>query len=126
MRGEYIETGYLSEPEWMFVFERVGALGRKVKNDKEELRRVEQAKSSVPIMAKLQRKGTDRWIEILSAAEQGDRARVEQLKARIADENIRSELALQIQANSVTPEAEFILDLRYVTITSSVRVTLNQ
>jgi hypothetical protein len=119
VHGEYIETGTLSEPEWMFVFERVGAVGRKVKNDKEELRRVEQAKSSFPSMPKLQRKGTDRWIEILTAAEQGDRARVEQLRARIADENISSELEAQIQAKSVTPEPEYILDLRYGTIICS-------
>ncbi len=60
VESEDLEIGILSEPEWIFVFERVGAIGRKVKS--------------------------------------------EQLRAKIADESICN----------VSPEAEFVLDLRYI------------
>ncbi len=98
-RGEELQTGSLSESEWRFVFERVGALGRKVENDKKQFSRDQQATASVV-------------------------AAFEQFKAKNSYENMRSESLLQLVAQSVTPEAEFVLDLRY--FVRSVRVTLNQ
>ena len=59
----------------------------------------------------LQSKGADRWTEILTAAEQGDKNRVEHLKTKISDENIRSESALQIAAQyGHTNVVKFLID----------------
>ncbi len=69
--------------------------------------------TNMSVRAFLQSKGADRWTEILTAAEQGDKVRVEQFKAKIADENIRSESALQIAAQcGHTNVVELLIDIK--------------
>ena len=121
--SEDLEIGTLSEPEWIFVFERVGAIGRKVLYDMKNKGASSSSVSTNSRFRRAQSKSADKWNETLAAAEQGDYARVaEQLKAKIADESNRSVSALQTAAQSITPEAEFVLDLRY--IVRLIRLTL--
>ena len=114
VESEDLEIGILSEPEWIFVFERVGAIGRKVKSDM--VKGASPSSVSNDIRGRwVQSKRADKWTEILAAAEHGDNI-TEQLKAKIADESIYNVSTAQ----SISPEAEFVLDLRY--IARSIRV----
>ena len=115
VESEDLPIGILSEPEWVFVFERVGAIGRKVKYGMTVKGASSSSVSNDIRGRRVQSKRADKWTEILAAAEHGDNI-TEQLKAKIADESIYNVSTAQ----SISPEAEFVLDLRY--IARSIRV----